>query len=61
MHLIIEKFHGRAHWGKNEDWIFQSENQLGNFGDKFDRFRKVVKQLDPNGVFSNEFSKNLGL
>jgi hypothetical protein len=59
--ILITQFHARAHWGKNEDWIFDLEKQTGSFGEKLSRFKKVAHELDPYGVFSNDFSKTIGL
>jgi hypothetical protein len=55
---LITDFNGRAHWGKNNTAIFALQKGLGVFGDHLDRFRKIVHDFDPNGVFSNPFSAN---
>ncbi len=58
--LLIEKYHGRAHFGKNQDWVFPLEIKLGNYEDHLRRFMNVVHNFDPHGVFSNDFSQILG-
>lgn len=57
--ILIEKFQGRAHLGKNQDSIFAHQKKVGNFKENLDRFRAVVQELDPRGVFSNSFSREL--
>ena len=59
--LLIEKFSGRAHGGKNRDWTFSWQAERGMYGSNLARFRKVLGALDPNGVFQNEFSRQVGL
>lgn len=60
---LITDFDGRGHWGKNRDWIFPLEVGLGRFDydQRLARFRAVVTTLDPNGVFRNTFSDELGI
>jgi FAD/FMN-containing dehydrogenase len=55
--LLIEKYHGRAHLGKNEDWVFKREFQLKTYGDRLQRFQNVMHSLDPRGVFKNSFGE----
>lgn len=59
-HLILEKYQGRAHWGKNEEWIFDREREIGSYGNKLQRFIAVAHQIDPSGVFQNTFGERLG-
>ena len=59
--LLIEEYGGRAHWGKNQDWVFAGQKDLGTYSDKLARFNKVVAALDPLGVFSNSFAKKIGI
>jgi L-gulonolactone oxidase len=59
--LLIEKFSGRAHWGKNRDWVFGLQTERGLYGENLERFRKVQLELDPHGVFSNDFTLQAGL
>jgi len=59
--LMIERFSGRAHWGKNRDWVFELQRERGTFGANLERFRKVMRALDPQGVFQNEFARQAGL
>ncbi len=57
---LMQVHHARAHWGKNEDWIFKFESDLGLYGNRLDRFSQIVHQLDPKGVFSNSLSRSIG-
>jgi FAD/FMN-containing dehydrogenase len=59
--LLIEKFSGRAHWGKNRDWTLAWQTERDMYGPNFGRFRKVLGALDPGGLFQNEFSRKVGL
>jgi FAD/FMN-containing dehydrogenase len=59
--LLIEKFHARGHWGKNRNWVFQLQNTLGVYGQNLKEFQGVAKELDPTGMFQNDFSKNAGI
>jgi FAD/FMN-containing dehydrogenase len=59
--LMIERFSGRAHWGKNRDWAFELHRERGTYGSNLERFRKVMRALDPAGVFQNEFARQAGL
>jgi FAD/FMN-containing dehydrogenase len=58
--LLIEKFSGRAHWGKNRDWVFEWQTERGMYGDHLARFRQVQAELDPNGVFQTAFGEKAG-
>jgi len=54
--LLTSKYLGRPHWGKyNEMTPELTEKVYGKAN--FDRFNAVRKQLDPNGIFSNDYVK----
>ena len=57
--LLISKYHGRAHWGKNQKSVFTFQSKLDPYKNGLDRFRKVVRRFDPRGVFQNEFGEAL--
>lgn len=48
--LIAELFGGRCHWGKYNPL---DNDQNGVLYSDMNRFKKVVRQFDPDGVFSN--------
>jgi len=48
--LIAELFGGRCHWGKYNPL---GHDQNGVLYSDMERFKKVVRQFDPDGVFSN--------
>ncbi|MFI5390653.1 MAG: FAD-binding protein [Bacteriovoracales bacterium] len=58
--LMISKYHARVHWAKNKPFAFSLERNIGSFQDKWDRFQKVIDELDPKGIFSNDFGRSLG-
>lgn len=58
---LITRFGGHAHWGKNRDWVFELQRNLGVYGDRIERFKKVAHELDPHGIFENSYSKMIGL
>ena len=49
---ILSPFESRPHWGKIH---FQSAETLRSRYELFDAFRDLRSQLDPNGVFLNEY------
>jgi FAD/FMN-containing dehydrogenase len=59
--VLLEDFSGRAHWGKNVDWLFELQRGLDVYGTNLDDFRQVADQMDPDGVFTNPFARNLGM
>jgi FAD/FMN-containing dehydrogenase len=59
---LMTRFEGRAHWGKNQDWIFQLQRELGTYGENQRIFKKIMTEMDPNKLFQNAFTQNaLGL
>jgi L-gulonolactone oxidase len=54
---LLLSFGGRPHWGKIN--YLTHQDARGLYGKKLDAFIKVRKQLDPNGLFSNEFTQRI--
>jgi len=59
--MLVMNFNGRAHWGKNRDWVFKEGIGRGSLNVNLNKFQNVLTKWDPTGVFSNQFGKNLGL
>ncbi len=59
--LLIEKYQGRAHLGKNMDWVFPVEIKLHRYANNLEKFKKVMDKYDPNQMFQNKFSSFLNL
>jgi hypothetical protein len=59
--LLLTRYHARAHWGKNKNWVFRMENELQSYGENMNLFQKEVQQMDPQGMFSTDFSRNAGI
>jgi L-gulono-1,4-lactone dehydrogenase len=51
------KYDGRPHWGKINYLTKQDAQKL--YGHNFDKFIAIRKKLDPDGLFSNEFTKDI--
>lgn len=49
------RFHGRPHWGKIN--FLDYKKTLHLYGTNLEKFIQVKRKLDPNGVFSNQFTK----
>lgn len=58
--MLITDFSARPHWGKNRAWTFDLVLKHGGYK-QLEKFKKVVKKFDPNGIFKNKFAKRLGL
>nr|QBK87116.1 MAG: D-arabinono-1,4-lactone oxidase [Marseillevirus LCMAC201] len=54
--LLTSKYFGRPHWGKYNEMTPELTEKLYGKAN-FDHFNAVRKQLDPNGVFSNDYIK----
>jgi len=54
---LIQRFKGRAHWGKNDGSLFELQKKMNSYGDRLGRFKAIMNQFDPHGVLSNEFVK----
>ena len=57
MYHAVMPFGGRPHWGKIN--FLTKEDAQKAYGDNFEKFIAVRKQLDPNGVLSNAFTKRV--
>jgi FAD/FMN-containing dehydrogenase len=51
------RFHGRPHWGKIN--FLDYKKTLHLYGTSLEKFIRVKRRLDPNGVFSNQFTKRI--
>lgn len=49
------RFHGRPHWGKIN--FLDYKKTLHLYGKNLEKFIQIKRRLDPNGVFSNQFTK----
>ncbi|KIJ47169.1 hypothetical protein M422DRAFT_226339 [Sphaerobolus stellatus SS14] len=49
---IAQKYNGRPHWAK--DHTFRSDG-LRQLYPRFDDFMRLIKQVDPHGIFRNEY------
>ena len=56
METILKKYGGRPHWGKMHT---QTAVALSKSYPKWDEFHQVRKQLDPEGLFLNDYLKEL--
>jgi hypothetical protein len=59
--LFIRHFGARAHWGKNLDSLFDLQRAHGGYEARLARMNDAVAQLDPYGVFSNDFAERIGI
>ncbi|WP_067521789.1 D-arabinono-1,4-lactone oxidase [Endozoicomonas ascidiicola] len=53
---ILKKYHGRPHWGKLNTLTAQDFSKLYP---KWNEFKAIRKELDPNGKFLNPYLKSL--
>lgn len=56
----IMELGGRPHWGKNRESTFEG-GVKHLYGENFEKFQKVMKEMDPDGVFYNTFAQRAGL
>jgi hypothetical protein len=59
--LFIRHFGARAHWGKNIDAIFDLQHQVGTYAGRIEKMNQAVAELDPYGVFANDFARRIGV
>lgn len=59
--MLIERFSGRPHWGKNRQWTFDLVKSNGAYENNLELFQKAKSKYDPEGLFTNDFGKSLGL
>jgi hypothetical protein len=58
--LLIERFSGRPHWGKNRQWAFDLVKANGSYQKNLEEFQTVINKYDPQGTYGNDFAKGLG-
>lgn len=51
--MLINKYDGRPHYGKRNNLNVDKMKRL--YGNNFDKFNKIRKELDPKGMFSNDY------
>ena len=54
---VLKDFGGRPHWGKH--FTLRRSELEAMYPDSFEKFRKIRKELDPQGVFSNTLIRRL--
>lgn len=59
--MLIERYSGRPHWGKNRQWSFDLAQKKKSYQGNLEEFKKVRLKLDPQGIYSNNFGRRLGL
>ena len=50
---MLREYEGRPHWGKMH---FQTFDTLRDLYPKWDIFQQARKQLDPKGIFQNDYT-----
>jgi FAD/FMN-containing dehydrogenase len=58
---LIDQFDARPHWGKGERWTHVYSQSHDTFDGRREAFRKALDEVDPHGVFANDFSDEVGL
>lgn len=53
----LMKFNGRPHWGKINFLDYKKTLEL--YGTNLEKFIRIKKRLDPNGIFSNQFENGI--
>ncbi len=56
IHNIYTKYEGRPHWAKV---TYYTKEELSSLYPNWDSFTKLRQELDPNGLFLNDFLKRL--
>ena len=56
MDKLARKYHGRPHWGKVNN---VQEQDVAHLYPKWIDFKAMRHILDPRGVFSNDYVRNL--
>jgi len=60
--LMLENVEARVHWAKNRHTLFQKQMETNPVRRKqLQDFNKEIWKLDPTGVFSNEFMREVGI
>ena len=58
--LLIEHYGARPHWGKGEAWYHRYSDQQGRRSEGKRQFRQVLRDVDPLGMFQNDFTERAG-
>jgi hypothetical protein len=53
--LLVHCVDGRPHWAKVYPWFTPPNNYYSKSLPKFDEFKALLHQVDPNKIFSNSF------
>jgi FAD/FMN-containing dehydrogenase len=53
---IIVDGEGRAHWGKNRNWVFKLQSEYETYGRNQRQFEKILHRFDPDGMFMNDLT-----
>ncbi|GIV32582.1 MAG: FAD-linked oxidoreductase [Chitinophagales bacterium] len=53
---LMKKYGGRPHWGKE---FSVDQSYLQEAYPRFDSFRKLLRELDPEGMFQNAFTRKI--
>ncbi|HET8934173.1 MAG TPA: FAD-binding protein [Polyangiales bacterium] len=59
--LFIRYFGARCHWGKNSARLFDVQTAHGTYAGRIEKVNAVLAELDPYGVFSNDFASRIGM
>jgi hypothetical protein len=59
--LFVRHFGARAHWGKNLDSVFALQRSVGTYEGRIDKLNEAIAELDPYGVFANDFARRIGV
>lgn len=53
----MEKMDGRPHWAKYYDWGNREMSKA--YGQHWERFLELRRQMDPDGIFVNQWFSNM--
>lgn len=56
--LLVSKDLITLHWGKNTDGVFQTQANQQQSRDNLIQFERVRRDMDPFGIFQNQFSRD---
>lgn len=59
--LFIRYFGARCHWGKDTARLFDVQSSHGTYAGRIEKVNAVLAELDPYGVFSNDFVRRIGM